>query len=158
MGQDSEAWAGDLLVVSAPENGTALANRHSRILEDDGILQPLRGILDTKGVSSASMPFARFAALIFPIFFAEKGYVDSLNHNNFPGLQPLGWIDCVPPYDVPAGMIVMRLKGPRPRRTLGFQGMLGWGTKLSAKRKIRESLLSDIRMLMFLVRVKAWRA
>ena len=106
---------------------------------------------DAEGMGAASLSRPGATSLVFPIGAYEKQHVDAPDHHLPALLDRHRGIDQIPPDDIPAGMIVVRLNGPRTAAALGFERKLGWGIKSAAKREVREALLSDIGVLMLFI-------
>ncbi len=102
-------------------------------------------------MSAPTVAFGGFATFIFPILFVQKNNIDAPNCNDLSGFQTLGLINGVPPNDIPASVVIVRLQSPGPSRTFGFEGMVRRRIQSSPKREIGEPLLSNVRMLMFLI-------
>ena len=74
----------------------------------------LCGISHSKGMSSAAAALTGATFLVFPIRFLQKNHVNAPDDHWLALFKRLCWIDQIPPDDVPAGMVIMRLYGPRP--------------------------------------------
>jgi len=68
------------------QDGTASADRDSRILVDNAVLQAFGWILDTEGVGTTAVTFAGLAAFVLPVFLMKKGNVDSPDRDKFASL------------------------------------------------------------------------
>src|SRR5262245_24278489 len=83
-----------------------------------GAAQLLRRAHHAEGVRSPAAVEPRRAALVLPVRLVEVHHVDAPDEDRLPGLDRQRRIDEITPYDVPAGMVVVRLDRPRPLAAL----------------------------------------
>lgn len=135
-----------------------MTNGDSGILVHDAAPQKLRRKLNSEGVRTATATLSGFAPFVLPVFFVEERNVHSPDRNSLAEFQPLGLVDRVAPNNILARVIVVRLQSPRTRRPFGFQCLLRRRVQFSAQRKIRKTLLSNVRMLVFLVGTRGMKS
>lgn len=97
------------------EGRSALAQHDFGVVIDDGAGKAFCREFYAKCMGSPPSTFMGLASLVFPVFLAEKRNINSPDHHSFPSLDNPGRIDQIPPDDVPARVVVVRLQGSGAR-------------------------------------------
>lgn len=80
---------------------------------------------------AATLALRRLTSLILPVVSCQKDNVYTPDNYRAAWLNRLGGVHEIAPYDVPTGMIVVRLYRPGPRAALRLQGLIWRGIELA---------------------------
>jgi len=67
------------------------------------------------------MPLSGCTAFVLPVILREEWNIHPPHEDGPAGFHLLGWVDAVPPNDVPSRVVVMRLDRPRAGASFGFE-------------------------------------
>jgi len=95
------------------------------------------------------------AAFVLPVFLGQEVHVNPPNCDLPTCLEGFRLVYRVAPYDVPAGVVVVRLDCPRPRARLRFKSFLWWRANSPIEGQIREPRLGHVWMPVLLVRTES---